>query len=182
MQKIIKGRHIEVTQALKDWVEKKLEKISKKFDVIHKVDVELEYLNGQPEAKNECEITVFADHVIFRGVARNDDMYVAIDKAIEKIERQIERYKGKNYVSENKRAHLKPNQAVVESSESTEREIVKRKKFQIRELDVRDAIDQMEYLGHDFFVFVKNNDKAVSILYRRKDGKLGLIETDIFVS
>lgn len=177
MEVIIKGRDIELTDALKDWVYKKLSKIEKRLSRIHKVDVELEYFAGKPEKKNECEITVYADHIIFRATAENDDMYVSIDKAIEKLEKQIEKYKGKSYQSENKRRKEKS----IPTSLSAEARIVKRKSFKINDMSVNEAIEQMEYLGHNFFVFINKENRALSVLYERKDGNLGLIETEIIV-
>lgn len=179
MEVIIKGRDIELTQALKDWVNKKLEKIERRLDNIHKVDVELEYFPGNPDNRNECEITIFADHIIFRATSKNNDMYVAVDKAIEKLEKQIEKYKGRVYMSENKHHHAKVSEALTEKEAY---EIVKRKRFVIRQLSLDEAVEQMDYLGHSFFVFINNETREVNILYRRKDGKLGLIETEIIVS
>lgn len=173
MNLIVKGRHIEVTPALRERIEKKLSAIERKFDHIHKADVELVYESGKPNSQNECEMTIFADHVIFRAHAEHDDMYVAIDDAVKKIERQINKYKGKAYASENKH-----NRAAA-GEKQPEPRVVKRKNFQIGRLNVDRALEQMEFLGHDFFIFINAENDAVSVLYRRKDGKYGLIETDI---
>lgn len=175
MNLIIKGRHIEVTPALRERVEKKLSNIERKFDHIHKADVELSYESGKPNRQNECEMTVFADHVIFRAHAEHDDMYVAIDEAIKKLERQVNKYKGKAYASENK------HNRTTSTSQTSGPEIVKRKRFTIDRLDIQRALDQMEFLGHDFFIFVNAENDAVSVIYRRKDGKYGLIETDVSI-
>jgi putative sigma-54 modulation protein len=178
MEVIVKGREIELTDALKDWVRKKLAKIEKRLSRIHKVDVELEYFSGKPDRRNECEITVFADNVIFRATAENDDMYVAVDKAVEKLEKQIEKYKGRTYQSENKH-HL--DRSIAASLPKEESKIVKRKRFRINEMSLNEAVEQMEYLGHDFFLFINRDNRALSVLYERKDGNLGLIETEIVV-
>lgn len=175
MNLIVKGRHIEITPALRERIENKLSKIEKKFDHIHKADVELSFESGKPEKQNECEITIFADHIIFRAHAEHDDMYVAIDEGIKKIERQIRKYKGKAYASENK------HNRTVKISQEAEPQIVKRKRFSIDRLDVERALEQMEFLGHDFFIFINSENDAVSLIYRRKDGRYGLIETDITI-
>lgn len=182
MELIVKSRQIELTPALKDWVNKKIKKIERKFSSIHKIEVELDYYPGKPNQKNECEITLYADHVIFRSTSENEDMYVAIDKAIEKIERQIEKYKGKVYASENKHNHYVKSKNPVIPNTEIKRNVVKRKKFDIRELALQQAIDQMEYLGHSFFIFINSETNTVSVLYERKDGNIGLIDTGIVVS
>jgi putative sigma-54 modulation protein len=175
---IFKGRHIDLTPALKDWVQKKLEKIERKLGAIHKIEVELDYFSSKPNERSECEITIYADHAIFRATADNEDMYVAIDKAIEKIERQLEKYKGRVYVSENKHLHGLKH---VRSEGRSRPDVVKKKKFELKEITVEQAIDQMEYLDHDFYIFVDSATGYVSVVYRRKDGNVGLIETDVSI-
>ncbi|MCX7831350.1 MAG: ribosome-associated translation inhibitor RaiA [Actinobacteria bacterium] len=182
MELIVKGRQIELTPALKDWVSKKVKKIERKLSSIHKIEVELDYYPGKPNQKNECEITLYADHVIFRSTSENEDMYVAVDKAIEKIERQIERYKGKAYASENKHNHNLKSVNPLPTVSKEKRSVVKRKKFDIREMALQQAIDQMEYLGHSFFIFINSETSTVSVIYERKDGNVGLIDTGIVVS
>lgn len=182
MELIVKGRQIELTPAIKDWVSKKIKKVEKKLSNIHKIEVELDYFQGKPNQRNECEITVFADHVIFRSTAENEDMYVAIDKAIEKLERQVEKYKGRVYASENKHNHEEKTSVSIKKKEKEIPQIVKRKKFSIREMGIEEALHQMEYLGHSFYIFVNSENGTVCVLYQRKDGKLGLIETDVTIS
>lgn len=178
MELIIKGRHIELTPSLKEWIEKKVRKIERKLDNIHKIEVEVDYFQGKPNERSECEITLFADHVVFRSTADNEDMYAAIDRAVEKIERQIEKYKGRTYLSENKRSH----EVKQFNQEARERpKIVKTKKFELKEMSVEEAVDQMEYLGHDFYIFVDSGTGAVAVVYLRKDGNIGLIQTDVSV-
>jgi len=178
MELIVKGRHIDLTPSLKEWIEKKVKKIERKLDHIHKIEVELDYFHGKANDRSECEITIYADHVVFRSTEENVDMYVAIDRAIEKIERQIEKYKGKAYISENKHSH---NKKQLQQEVRTGPKVVKTKKFQLREMSVEEAVDQMEYLGHDFYIFVDSENGAVSVVYMRKDGNVGLIQTDVSI-
>lgn len=173
---------MELTPAIKEWVSKKVSKIEKKLPKIHKIEVELDYYPGKAEQRNECEITIFADHVIFRATAENQDMYVAVDRAIEKILRQVEKYKGRTYASENKRNHESKANYSSPAELKSVKKVVKNKKFSLTEMTVEQALHQMEYLGHDFFVFVNSDNGAVSVVYERRDGNYGLIETDVVVS
>lgn len=179
MELILKGRQVELTPALKSWVEKKTEKIKRKLSGIHKIEVELDYYPGKPSSRSECEITLYADHVIFRSAAENEDMYVAVDKAIEKILRQVEKYKGKVYASENKHNHDEKLALSTEKSAEPKKKVIKTKRFNLLPTTVNEAIEQMEYLSHDFFVFINSENGSVSVVYRRKDGNYGLIETDV---
>lgn len=169
---------MEVTEALKARVKKKLDKLEKRTDIFHKADVEFSYNSGESSNKNTCEITIYADRVIFRAHSESEDMYAAIDDSVRKVKRQLKKHKGKSYASENKHS-VKPTMIKQEKEEKPR--VVKRKRFEIWNTNIDDAIDQMEYLDHDFFVFVNRENDKVSVLYKRKDGNLGLIETDYIV-
>lgn len=173
VQVIIKGRHIEVTEALKAHAEEKVRKVARHYDHIVKADVELIYEQGLPENNQICEITAFGERTIFRARAATDNLYTSIDQAADRIEKQMQRHKGRSYLSENKH-HSKPT--VAEAPAPTLPRIAKRKVFEVWRMNPDEAAAQMEFLGHDFFVFVNDETENVSVLYRRRDGNLGLIE------
>lgn len=175
MNIVIKGRHLEVTQALKQRAEEKLKKITKHFNHILKADVEMIYEQGKPKRNQICEITLFAERAIFRAHAEGDDMYSAIDRVVQKLERQIQKYKGKSYISENKRTE---KLTMVNQRTGIEKpKILKKKSFEIWRMGTGEAVMQMEFLNHDFFVYINDDTERINILYKRKDGGLGLIET-----
>lgn len=174
MQIIVKGRHIDVTDALKNHVAKKLERVMRHYNHVLKVDVELIHEQGLPENNQICEITAFGERTIFRARAATGNMYTSIDHAADRIEKQMQKHKGRAYLSENKH-HARPVPEA--STEQAERpHIAKKKTFEVWSMTPEEAVTQMDFLGHDFFVFVNEDTENINILYRRRDGNLGLIE------
>lgn len=173
MNIVIKGRHIDVTPTLKKRAQQKLKKLEKHFNHIIKADVEFSFEPGKPNKNQVCEITLFGERAIFRAKTESDDMYTAIDESIDKLEKQIEKHKGKAYVSENKHVEkiTRINQRDIETPK-----IVKKKTFEVWRMSVNEALLQMEFLTHDFFIFINSETDRINILYKRKDGNFGLIE------
>ena len=123
-----------------------------------------------------CEITIPIEGGYIRGEEAGDDMYACIDRAAEKLERQIIKHKTK--LGKRLKAGSLEDPSLPEVEAEEELHIVKRKKFSTKPLDVDEAILQMELLGHSFFVFTNSATDRISVLYRRNDGDLGLIEPD----
>ena len=166
------GRKIDVTQGLKDYSEKRLQRIEKFFP-------ESAYATVTFSVQKEnhiAEITVYHESMIFRAEISNADMYAAIDKAIDVLERQIRKQKTR---LEKK---LKSGAFVIEGNEDITEEaefnIVKTKKYENKPMSAEEAILQMNLLGHTFYIFnnAQTNDKCV--VYKRKDGNYGLIELE----
>ncbi len=178
MKTIVKGRNINITRALKEYLKKKMSKVENHFNRIIKGEAELIVEKNPSIRENQrVEITFFTEGPIFRAVASSKDMYASIDKAINKLERQVEKYKGKNYSSFNK--HTKRFvEAALESQKGKKipRRVVKQKQFLINQMSLKEAILQMELLSHDFFIFANSETGGLNILYRRKDGNYGVIE------
>jgi len=174
MKITVTGKNIEVTDALRDYAEKKVAKIVKFF--------EKSPLSSQVSLRTErglhiVEITVHIDGLLLRGEEKTSDMYASIDGAIDKIERQVHKFKTRinRKLREENRVVLEelPNQ-----KEQSEPQIVRTKRFAVKPMSVEEAVMQMDLLGHDFFVFSNSETEEVNVVYRRKDGNYGLIEPE----
>lgn len=180
MQVIIKGKNIEVTDALRMHAEDKIKKVTRHFDQIMKIEIELSVAKNRRVSKNQTvEVTLFAKGPAIRAKESSTDMYASIDMVINKLERQIKKYKGKVYASANKNTEklaelfLKKTKGEKQQAESR---IVKTKQFLIKPMTPEEAILQMELLSHDFFVFTNSETEDINVVYRRKDKNYGLIE------
>lgn len=171
----VKGRNVEVTPAMKDYVEKKIAKITKQFKAVGDISAVLKIEHGYHIA----EITVPASGILLRAQESTKDMYSSIDLVVEKIERQIHKYKTR--LMKRKYANFAeataPAPAPVE--EDGDFEIIKSKKFALHPMNVEEAILQMNLLNHDFFVFYDPEHDGVNVVYRRKDGKYGLLSPEL---
>lgn len=178
MKIVFKGKHIEVTNAMRNYIEKRLNKIERHFDHILEVIVTL----SVEKNRQIVEVTLQASRALIRAEEETDDMYASMDKVADKLERQIQKYKDK-YLKKShpgtERKGLDKEGVNVEDSESNEiAKIVKTKRFAIKPMSVEEAAMQMDLLGHNFFVFANDNTNKVNVLYKRKDGNFGLIEPE----
>jgi putative sigma-54 modulation protein len=178
MKIIFKGKHIEVTDAMRNYIEKRLNKIERHFDHILEVIVTL----SVEKNRQIVEATLQARRALIRAEEETDDMYTSIDKVADKLERQIQKYKEKYFQKPHPSSERKGlvNEGVnVEDSESDKiAKIVRTKRFAIKPMSVEEAAMQMNLLGHNFFVFANDNTNKVNVLYKRKDGNFGLIEPE----
>ena len=178
MKIIFKGKHIEVTDAMRNYIEKRLNKIERHFDHILEVIVTL----SVEKNRQIVEATLQASRALIRAEEKTDDMYTSIDKVADKLERQIQKYKEKYFQKPHPGSERKGliNEGVnVEDSESDKiAKIVRTKRFAIKPMSVEEAAMQMDLLGHNFFVFANDNTNKVNVLYKRKDGNFGLIEPE----
>ena len=178
MKVIFRGKHVEVTDAMRNYIEKRLSKIERHFDHILEVIVTL----SVEKNRQIVEATLQASRALIRAEEETDDMYASIDKVADKLERQIQKYKEKYFQKPHPGTERKGlvNEGVnVEDSESDKiAKIVKTKRFAIKPMSVEEAAMQMDLLGHNFFVFANDNTNKVNVLYKRKDGNFGLIEPE----
>jgi len=185
MQIIVKGRNIEVTDALREYVEDKIAKTTKYFDHIIKIEVEFT-VEKNPSISNPetVEVTLFTKGPVIRAKESSTDMYASIDLVAEKLERQIKRYKGKLQTHTLKNSELKKenlaaagiSEEIEEEERSEKPEIVKIKQFAVKPMSPEEAALQMDLLGHDFYVFTNSETDEINVVYRRKDQNYGLIE------
>ena len=173
----VRGKNIEVTVALKEYVEKNAVKLTRYFD--SEVDVQA-VLSVEKGNKTIVEITAFVEGIVLRAVDTNTDMYAAIDLAFDKIVRQIHKYKtrlAKRFKdTKTFRTELAEAEAVAEAEEAAvAQEIVKRKKFATRPMTEEEAILQMNLIGHNFFMFLNAETNQMNVIYRRNDRKYGIL-------
>lgn len=174
MQIVVRGKNIKVTDALRKYVEKRLTKLDKYFNNFGEAQVTL----SVERENHRIEVTIPVNGMILRGEEATHDMYAAVDMVVEKLEKQVERYK-KRF---NRRAR-NSGAAQVETAEekgeaSEENSVVRVKRFPMKPMNIDEAIMQINLLGHSFFVFTNAETEAVNVLYRRKDGNFGLIEPE----
>ncbi|SDF62482.1 ribosome hibernation-promoting factor, HPF/YfiA family [Sporolituus thermophilus] len=170
---IVRGKNIDVTPALKDYVTKRVGKITKYFEALGEITVILTVEKG----RHIVEVTVPVNGMLLRGEEATADMYASIDLVIEKLEKQIEKYKTK--IARKLRAGtFKTDLVAGNGGESEDFRIVKTKRFPVKPMDVEEAIMQMNLINHDFYVFMNAETEQVNVIYRRKDGNYGLIEPE----
>lgn len=169
------GKNIEVTDALKSTVEKKLSKLEKYFGESVNATATLSVQRNL----QKIEVLIPFNNVMLRAEEKNDDMYSAIDLVIDKLEGQIRKQKTKlqkrNYEDSLRFQNIS---SYDEDLSNEEPQIVKTKKFAIKPMSDEEAVLQMELLGHDFYVYKSSNTNQVNVLYKRKDGNYGLIEQE----
>jgi putative sigma-54 modulation protein len=175
MKFIISGKHINVTDALKEKVTKKIGKMNKYFSE----DTEAHVTMSVEKVRQIIEVTILYNGVVFRAEVSTDDMYSSIDKAVDILERQIRKNKTRLEKKLHKDAFIAAsgyNQKDVEEEHNYE--VVKSKKFAVKPMTIEEAILQMNLVGHEFFVFSNAETKEVNVVYRRKDSNYGLIEPE----
>ncbi len=172
MNIIVTGRHLEVTSALRDYAESKVKKFEKYISPISEAQVTL----SVEKYRHKAEILLKANGVMIQAESVTEEIYSSIDEVIEKLERQIKKYKEKltSRRKEN-RHHEAMSQASVEE-EHPDIRIIKRKRFAMKPMTPEEAAMQMDLLDKDFFVFTNADSGVINVIYRRRDGDFGLIE------
>ena len=173
----IRGDKLEVTDAINNYVESKLDRLNKYFkedDILANV---LLRVRGNSQI---IEVTIPTDKFILRSEEEDKDLYAAIDLVTDKLERQIRKNKTRlnrqNVENKYKEFNFDYETSSV-NEEENEEVIVKRKNIEMKPMDEEEAILQMNLLGHEFFVYKDMHTDKICVLYRRKDGNYGLIET-----
>ena len=182
MELVLKTRNVDVSDYLREYVEKKIGKLDRYLPTIREARVELSSENTKSTGEIYiAQVTLYANRVILRGEEQHNDMFAAIDSVVDTLYRQIARYKGKRQDRWRVRGEEPPLGA--EELEELEEEelgpIVRRKRFQVYPMDEREAIEQMELLGHDFFIFHNAETGQINVVYRRRDGGYGLLEPEL---
>lgn len=177
MKKNIRGEKIEVTTAIKNYLDDKLSKIEKFFD--NPEDVEVKSVLKVKGVAQTIEITLKTTAFTVRAEESHSDMYAAIDLVMDKLERQIRKNKKKIKSKMNREQIIEFGYFDFEDieDENEQTNIVKRKQLELKPMDEEEAILQMELLGHNFFVFKNIETETICVLYKRKDNHYGLIDT-----
>lgn len=174
MQITYRGKNLEVTPALKEHASKRLSVLSRYFDQPLQPQVKLEVERGQHIA----EVTIPVSGLILRGEQTTTDMYASINQVVDKIERQVRKYKTRINRKARTDGTLAPSAPAPHAEEEQDESprIVRTKRFAIKPMSTEEAIMQMELVGHDFFVYLDAETDEVNVVYRRRDGHYGLIE------
>ena len=173
----IRGENLEVTEAIRDYVVSKLEKIEKYFQADQELDARVN-LKVYREKTAKVEVTIPLGSITLRAEDVSQDMYGSIDLVTDKIERQIR--KNKTKIERKNRNKVSKSQlftdALVEDTDTSQPKVVRSKQIDLKPMDLEEAILQMDLLGHDFFIYVDVEDKSTNVIYRREDGDIGLLE------
>ena len=179
MQVIVKGKNIEITDALRQYALDKVSRVEKYLDRIMKTEIEMSVERNPKIQDNQVvEVTIFTTGPVIRAKETATDMYQAIDLVSNKLERQARRVKKKmidrSHHAKNPFKRAAP--VIEEEEESEEPMIVKTKSFPLKPMTPEEACLQMDLVGHDFFVFINAETEETNVVYRRKDRNYGLIE------
>jgi putative sigma-54 modulation protein len=192
MQLQVSGRNLDVTEPIREYAERKLARIERHLTEDTRVDLELAIeRNRSISANQHAELTVWTKGPVLRAHEYAEDMYAAIDLAVDKLDRQVRRYR-------ERRRHWRPHHqardieallplsdddeaAALAIANGTETDlpipaIVKTKRFNMKPMHPDEAALQLELVGHEFYVFLNAESDAVAVIYRRRDGNLGVIE------
>jgi len=180
MELQITGKNIKLMPTVRHYIERKLGKLSRHLLNIRESKVEVsEEKTKSPQQRFVVQVTIDSGGILLRGEERGENLFAAIDKVASIMDRQIEHYKGKLYDkgrgSSLARSEFSPE---IETAEPAQK-VTKIKRFTVKPMSVAEAIDQMELLGHNFFLFLNAATEELNLLYRRKDGNYGLIEPEL---
>lgn len=187
MELTIQGHGWDISRRFEDYVHRKADRLDRYLPGIDDVRVEVTRESAKEDAAKALQLTVRRRRTLLRVEERDPDLFKAFDEALDKMYHRIARYKGRR--TDRKRAgNLAEEDAdLVEAEalpidigedEAREQRVVRVKTFPITPVSVDEAIEQMELLGHDFFVFIHSDDSAVKVVYRRKSGDYGLLQPE----
>ena len=175
MNIIIRGEKLEVTEAIKSYAEEKVGRLGRYLE--NADNLEAHVLVKVTNKDQKVEVTIPLNNGILRAEDREADLYAAIDKVIEKIERQIRKNKTKMQARKIKLAK-DINFDYIEEDDEEDLNVVRRKKIEVKPMSEEEAILQMELLGHQFYLFKDAETMNPTLVYKRKDNQYGVIETD----
>lgn len=171
----IRGEKIKITEAIQDYVENKLSRLDKYFK---DNNIEANVLIRVKGKKQAIEVTIPYDKYTLRSEEDRDDLYAAIDLVVDKLEGQIRKNKTKLKKSVKKSEEIFNFDYKLTKDEEKKNKIVKRKSFEMKPMNEEEAILELELVGHDFYVYRDFKSGDVNVIYKRKDGNYGLIETN----
>ncbi len=169
MKILHKARNVEVSNAMKEYIEKKLSKLER---IVKDDNSEVEVRISKSHERYTVEVTLKMRAIIVRAEETTKDFYASVDNAVNNLERRLKRYKDRFRTLKREKSENIQNQ---EPEEKSGESIVKIKKFELRPMNLDEAIMQIEMLDHEFFVFRNTDGDQINVLYRRKDGNYGLI-------
>ncbi len=178
MELQIKGKNVELSPTVRSYIERKLGKLNRHLPKIVEISVEISgEQTKSPQQRFVVQVTINNNGTLLRGEERGENLFTAVDKVAAIMNRQIERYKGKLYSKG--RGSSVARSEFSEAVETPLPSVVKVKRFTVKPMSVAEAVDQMELLGHDFFLFFRDDTETLNLLYRRRDANYGLIEPEL---
>jgi putative sigma-54 modulation protein len=177
---IIAKNSVEISETIEKYAERKISKLSRYLPSVSEAKLEISQEGTKlPEQRFTVQVTLDSKGILIRAQEKAKDIRTAIDKVVDVLTSRIERYKGKLY-DKGRGVSLARQGTAVEMGElEASRKVVKSKHFLIKPMLQDEAINQMELLGHDFFLFIDADTDQLNLLYRRKDGNYGLIEPEM---
>ena len=176
---IIAKNSVEVSETIQAYIEKKIGKLGRYLPSIGEVKVEISREGAKlPEQRFTVQVTLDSKGVLIRAQEKSKDIRTAIDKVANVLSKRIERYKGKLYDKGRGMSFARQGAAIEAEEIEAPQRVVKSKRFLVKPMPVDEAINQMELLGHDFFLFIDADTERLNLLYRRKNGDYGIIEPE----
>lgn len=177
MQIAVTFRHMEVSEPVRAYVEEKLSRVKKYIE--EPIDAQVA-LSVEKKIRHSAEVTIVAKGITIKGSEETNDMYAAIDLVVDKIERQLKRYKEKIKAHKPSPERGREVQKTVIAAESIEEgtgqpTIIRTRSFPVKPMSVEEAVMQMDLLHKDFLVYTDSTSEEINVVYRRKDGNFGLI-------
>jgi putative sigma-54 modulation protein len=177
MEVSIFTRNLELSPRLREHVEEKVGRLDRYLPTIDEARVDLTMENTRSaDDRQVAQLTVRTRGTILRAEERTQDIFASIDAVLDKMYRQIARYKGRRQNRWHAAAEELP---IEEPMEEPEGEIVRVKRFDLRPMVQEEAIEQMELLGHHFYVFLNADEDAINVVYKRNDGNYGLLQPEV---
>ncbi|MQS75843.1 ribosome hibernation-promoting factor, HPF/YfiA family [Companilactobacillus halodurans] len=176
----VRGENIEVTSSIREYVEKRLSKMEKYFSGESNPIAHVN-LKTYPSKGTKVEVTIPLPYITLRAEEVNDDLYAGIDLVVDKLERQVKKFKTRVNRKSREGGSVKDlplDDITPDDTQEDASEIVRTKRLSLKPMDAEEAVLQMEMLGHEFFIFEDSETNGASIVYKRNDGKYGLIETN----
>lgn len=174
MEIVIRGDKIKITEAMKNYIEEKIGKLEKYIENGENYRATVVARIGKN--KQIIEVTIPLKSFILRSEESQEDIYAATDKAVDKLERQIRKNKTKIMSKQNKSQEFTFSN--IEEDQEEEKEIIKRKTIEVKPMDEEEAIIQMELLNHQFYMYKDSETNRPAVVYKRKDGGYGVIESE----
>jgi putative sigma-54 modulation protein len=186
MELQITSKNLDLTDEMRTLIENKVGKISQYVSKASEAKVELSYEKTKsPDKRYRSQVTVTVKGILLRAEEKAENIRASIDRVSDKIIEQAKRYKdirstkGRGVSKVRQTANVLTLSAKRDEESYSDSDVVRVKRFPVKPMEINEAIEQMELLGHNFFLFVNSETNRFSCLYHRKDEKYGLIETDI---
>ena len=178
MELNIRGDKIKITKAMKDYIEEKISKLDKYLE--KGKDVKANVIVKVKGHEQTIEITIPLKSFILRSEETQEDFYAAVDKTIDKLERQVRKNKTRLMTKHEKASYDFNFDSIVvdKKKEKEDHKVVKRKTIEVKPMSEEEAILQMDLLGHQFFMYKDSETMDIAVVYKRKDGNYGVLESE----